>query len=63
VNDLFVSEDSGATWADPVANTDAAGQQWIAVASNSNGAHLVAVSTDPGGGGASPCCLGDVWTN
>jgi len=63
--DIWTSSDSGATWTDDTAGTDASGNNWGAVASDATGAHLVAASDDPppGGGGGSPLVGGDIWTN
>lgn len=60
-NDIWASDDEGATWIDATAGTAAADQQWGALASDATGARIVAVSDDPGGLGF--CCEGDIWTN
>jgi hypothetical protein len=49
---IFTSTDGGVTWTNETAGTAAAGQNWMGVASDSSGAHLVAIAN-----------LGDVWTN
>jgi hypothetical protein len=59
--DIWASADSGATWTNQTAGTGASGQQWAAVASSADGAHIVGVSSDPPGAGF--CCEGDIWTN
>jgi hypothetical protein len=49
---IFTSTNAGVSWANETAGTAAADQNWIGVASDSSGAHLVAVAN-----------LGDIWTN
>jgi hypothetical protein len=49
---IFTSTDAGVTWTNETAGTAAAGQNWMGVASDSSGSHIVAIAN-----------LGDIWTN
>jgi len=49
---VFTSANAGLSWTNETAGTAAADQNWIGVASDATGAHLVAVAN-----------LGDIWTN
>jgi hypothetical protein len=49
---IFTSANAGSTWTNETAGTAAAGQNWMGVASDSSGVHLVAIAA-----------LGDIWTN
>jgi hypothetical protein len=50
--DIWTSSDSGATWTDETAGTSAAAQNWVDLASDSTGAHLVAATA-----------YSDIWTS
>jgi hypothetical protein len=56
--DIWTSADAGATWTDRTAGTDASGQRWASVASDSTGTRLAAVSWKAQAGAG-----GDVWTS
>jgi len=56
--DIWTSVDSGVTWTNMTKGTQASGQSWEAVASDSTGTHLAAMT---GRAGTSPG--GDVWTS
>jgi hypothetical protein len=49
---IFTSTNAGLTWTNETAGTAAAGQNWMGVASDSSGVHLVAIAA-----------FGDIWTN
>jgi hypothetical protein len=49
---IFTSTNAGVAWTNETAGTAAADQNWIGVASDSLGVHLVAVAA-----------FGDIWTN
>jgi hypothetical protein len=49
---IFTSANAGVSWTNETAGTAAADQNWIGVASDATGAHLVAIAD-----------VGDIWTN
>jgi hypothetical protein len=49
---IFTSTNAGVTWTNETAGTEAAGQNWAGVASDSQGVHLVAITA-----------FSDIWTN
>ncbi len=50
--DIWTSTDSGATWTDATAGTPAAAQNWVDMAADSTGTHLVAITA-----------YSDIWTS
>jgi len=55
---IWTSADAGMTWTNRTAGTEASGQRWVSVASDSIGGHLVAVT-----GPADTSEGGDLWTS
>jgi hypothetical protein len=49
---IFTSTNAGVTWTNETAGTAAGDQNWVGVASDASGAHIVAIAS-----------LGDIWTN